>query len=351
MAAVRLDRLASIVNGRVLGDGSVEISDAASIEDAGAGHITFLGSKRSAKLLKSCRASAVILQEADLSGALKDNIKNFIIAGNPHLAFAKAVEALRPEKLPAPGIHPSAFIHPEAVMGKDVSIGACAVVEKGAAVGKRTVIYPGAYIGEGARIGEGAVIHAGVCVREGSIIGNRVVIHCNSVIGSDGFGYALDGSKYYKIPQTGIVRIGDDCEIGACAAIDRATLGETVIGRGTKLDNLVQIAHNVRVGEDTVMAAQTGIAGSTTIGNRVRFGGQSGAVDHINIGAGSMVGAKTAVMGDIAEGSVVSGSPAAPHRDWLRAQALFLKLPDIKKRLDELEKRLAAIAKDHGGDK
>ncbi|MEK7680092.1 MAG: UDP-3-O-(3-hydroxymyristoyl)glucosamine N-acyltransferase, partial [Deltaproteobacteria bacterium] len=232
MAAIRLDRLASIVNGRVLGDGSVEISDAASIEDAGIGHITFLGSKRSARLLKSCRASAVILQEAGLSSALRDGIKNFIIADNPHLAFAKALEVLRPKKLPAPGIHPSAVVHPQAVIGKDSSVGACAVVEKGAAVGDRTVIYPGAYIGEGARIGEGAVIHAGVCVREGCIIGNRVIIHCNSVIGSDGFGYALDGSGYYKIPQTGIVRIEDDCEIGACTAIDRATVGETVIGRG-----------------------------------------------------------------------------------------------------------------------
>ncbi|MBI5238150.1 MAG: UDP-3-O-(3-hydroxymyristoyl)glucosamine N-acyltransferase [Deltaproteobacteria bacterium] len=351
MAVIRLDRLASIVNGRVVGDGSVEISDAASIEHAGAGHITFLGSRRAAKLLKSCRASAVILQEADLSGLLRDGTKNFIIADNPHLAFAKALEVLRPGKLPAPGIHPSAFIHPAAVIGKDASVGACTVVEKNAAVGERTVIYPGAYIGEGARIGEGSVIHAGVCVREGCIVGNRVIIHCNSVIGSDGFGYAKDGSGYYKIPQTGIVRIEDDCEIGACTAIDRATLGETVIGKGTKLDNLVQIAHNVRVGEDTVMAAQTGIAGSTTIGNRVRFGGQSGAIGHINIGDGSTVGAKTAVMGDIAEGSVVSGSPAAPHNGWLRAQALFLRLPELKKRLDELEKRLAAIAAAQGGDK
>ncbi len=349
MAAIRLDRLASIVNGRVVGDGSVEISDAASIEDAGPGRITFLGSRRYARLLKSCRASAVILQEADLSGAQRDGIMNFIVAENQHLAFAKALEALRPNKTPAPGVHPSAFVHPEAAMGKGASVGACAVVERGASVGMGTVVYPGAYIGEGARIGAGSVIHAGVCVREGCIVGDRVVIHCNSVIGSDGFGYARDGSGYRKMPQTGIVRIGDDCEVGACSTIDRATLGETVIGRGTKLDNLVQIAHNVKVGEDTVMAAQTGIAGSTIVGNDVRFGGQSGAIGHITIGDGVMVGAKTAVMGDIAEGSVVSGSPAAPHKAWLRAQALFLKLPEIKKRLDELEKRLAAIEGESGG--
>ncbi|MDO8427458.1 MAG: UDP-3-O-(3-hydroxymyristoyl)glucosamine N-acyltransferase, partial [Deltaproteobacteria bacterium] len=269
--------------------------------------------------------------------------RNFIIVKNPQLAFAKLIDLFRPAKLPVPGIHPKAEVHPGARIGKDASIQAFVVVEDGADIGARSILFPNVYVGRNASVGEGSILYPGVAVREDCIVGSRVIIHCNAVVGSDGFGYARDKKAYHKIPQRGIVRIGDDCEIGACATIDRATLGATVIGRGTKIDNLVQIAHNVLVGEDSIMAAQTGIAGSAKIGNCTQFGGQVGVVGHIEVGDNAMVGAKSGVTNSVPQGAAVSGIPAIPHGEWLRSAAIFGKLPELKKRIAELEKRVKEL--------
>ncbi|HAO92351.1 MAG: UDP-3-O-(3-hydroxymyristoyl)glucosamine N-acyltransferase [Deltaproteobacteria bacterium GWB2_55_19] len=339
-----LDELASLLGGRVAGNGSEVIRSVASIEDAGPGDITFVTDKKYARLLKTTRASAVIARAKDAPVGL-----NLLLVENPVAAFSKAIEIFRPAVPPPPGIDPRAFVHPKARLGKGVSIQPFAYVGEGADIGENAVLYPGVYVGADAVIGEGAILYSGAAIREGCVIGKRAILHCNSVVGSDGFGYSKEGAAYKKIPQRGIARIGDDVEIGASATIDRATVGETVIGRGTKIDNLVQVAHNVKVGEDAVIAAQTGIAGSTRIGSRVQFGGQVGVTGHIEVGSDVMVGAQSGVTNDVAPRSVVSGMPAINHSDWLKAASVFGRLPELKKRLAELEKRVRELeGKDKG---
>ncbi len=329
--------LAELLGGGFSGDGSEVISGVASLADALKGDVTFVSGGRNLKLLSETRASAVIVKDSGFFRKAGSGL-NLILVPNPPLAFAEVIGIFRPAFRPAPGIDPKAAVHPGAVIGEGVSIQAFSVVEEGAEVGGGVILYPGVYVGRGASIGGDTVIYPGAAVMERCVVGSRVIIHCNAVIGSDGFGYARDGDAYRKIPQTGIVRVCDDVEIGACATIDRATLGETVVGRGTKIDNLVQVAHNVRIGEDTVIAAQTGIAGSTIIGSGVQFGGQAGVAGHIKIGDRSVVGAKSGVARDIPAASVFSGFPAIPHGQWLRAQNLYAKLPELKKKIEELEK-------------
>ncbi len=248
-----------------------------------------------------------------------------------------------PPVLPPPGVHPKAEVAEKAILGKDVSVGAFSVIESGAIIGDHAVIFPGVYIGTDALVGEDTVLYSGVSVREGCVIGKRVIIHCNSVIGSDGFGYGFDGARYFKIPQRGIVRIEDDVEIGACVTVDRAALGETIIGRGTKIDNLVQVAHNVKIGEHTVITAQVGIAGSTSVGSYAQLGGQAGLAGHITVGDRVTVAAKSGVTKDISDGRTVSGFPAISHAEWLRAQTVFPRLPEIKKTVQELLERIEAL--------
>lgn len=326
--------------GRVAGNADAVIEDVAAIDAAGPGEITFLADRANAKLLKSTKASAVIVKEGEYE---ETSGLNLVLVKNPQIAFAALLEVFRPGYLPGPGVHPLAAVHAGARLGEGVSIQAFAVVEDGASIGKGAVLFPGVYIGKDAEIGEAAVIYSNVSVREGCKVGARVVIHCNSVIGSDGFGYAWEGGRYFKLPQRGIVRVEDDVEIGACVTVDRAALGETVIGRGSKIDNLVQIAHNVRIGDNAIIVAQAGIAGSTRVGSRVQIGGQVGIVGHIDIGDGVMIGAKSGVSADLPSGGVFSGIPAIPHGEWLRAQSIYAKLPELKKKILELEKRLKAL--------
>ncbi len=332
-----LEELAVLTGGLVIGDGLQMIRGVAPIEEAGPGEITFLSDKRHARFLNSTKASAVILSEEGPAGL------NQLLVKNPIAAFARILGLFRPFELPPPGISPKAEVHPGAKLGSGVSIQPFVVVEGGAKIGDHAILFPGVYVGKNAEVGTESILYPGVAVREECRIGKRVIVHCNSVIGSDGFGYGREGSKYFKIPQRGIVRIEDDVEIGACVTIDRATIGETVIGSGTKIDNLVQIAHNVKVGSDTVMAALTGIAGSARIGDRVQFGGQAGVAGHIEIGDDSMIGGKAGVISSVPKGTVYSGFPAMPHGEWLRAQSVFSKLPDLKKKLDELEKRVKEL--------
>lgn len=341
MADKTLFEIASIVEGRLIGDGSAVITGVASITDAGAGDISFISEKKYLKLLKTTKASAVIVNDesAAASGVA------VIVAKNPQLAFAKLLDVFRPQVLPGPGVHPKAEAHKGALLGVDVSVQAFAVIEEGARVGDRTIIFPSVYIGRNASIGADCILYPGVVVREECKIGDRVIIHSNSIVGSDGFGYTRAGGKYVKLPQRGIVRICDDVEIGACVTIDRAAIGETVVGRGTKIDNLVQVAHNVKIGEDTIIVAQVGIAGSTTVGSRVQLGGQVGLAGHIEVGDDVLVGAQSGVTNDVPSKSIVSGYPVVPHGEWLRSAALFSKLPEFKKRIAELEKRLEELEK------
>lgn len=336
-----LEEIAKKIQGKVLGDGKVLIGGVAGMEEAKKGDITFLSNPRYEKYLRETGASAVIVAEG--TGAIEG--KNLVLVKNPYLAFAALLKELRPPWIPEPGIHPKAEIHRSARIGERVHVGAYAVIEQGAAVGDRAIIYPGVYIGRDVRIGADAILYSNVSVREATYIGRRVIIHCNSVIGSDGFGYARDGSRYAKIPQTGIVRIEDDVEVGACVTIDRATVGQTVIGRGTKIDNLVQIAHNVEVGEDCVIVAQVGISGSTKVGSRVQLAGQAGIAGHIEIADDCIIGAKSGVTKDVKEKGAYTGYPVMPHNEWKKSRAVFSRLPEMRKRIEELEKRLEALEK------
>jgi len=340
-----VSEIAALTGGRIKGDASIIITDVAPLEAAGHGEITFMAGKSSLKALNSTGASAIIAGDDTATAELSLEGRAIILVDNPHLAFAKLISLFRPTPPPYPGVHAGAEICEDVVLGNGVSVGAFVVVEEGAVIEDEVILHASVFIGRHARIGAGSTIHAGAVVREYCEVGKRAIIHCNAVIGSDGFGYAREGGRYFKIPQAGTVRLGDDVEIGACVTIDRATLGETVIGRGTKIDNLVQVAHNVTIGEDVVLAAQTGIAGSTSVGDGSQFGGQVGVGGHIDIGAETLIGAKSGISHNLPGGAPFSGIPAMPHGKWLRAQALYARLPELNKKIKDLEKRLAELEK------
>ena len=322
----------------VRGDGGVDVVRVAGIDEAGTGDITFVSNARYVPRLAKTRASAVIV-----SPEVETEVPS-LLTRNPYLAFARAVEALHPQPRPMPGVHPSAVVDPSAVLGDDVHVAALAVVGPGARVGARTVLHPHVVLYAGAQVGDDCILHAGAQVREGCRIGDRVILQNGAVIGSDGFGFAKDDAgRYEKIPQIGIVVVEDDVEIGALTAVDRAALRETRIGRGTKIDNLVQIGHSVVIGSDTVVAGQVGIAGSTRVGNKVTLAGQVGVAGHLTIGDGVIATAQTGIPNDVAPGSLVSGYPAIENRAWLKSSAVFARLPELHKRLRDLERRVAGL--------
>jgi len=324
---------------RLDGDGEVEIERVAGIEDAGPGDITFLSNSRYAPVLGRTRASAVILGEGAPAAPCA-----MLRTDEPYLAFARAVGLLHPAVAPAPGIHPLAWVAASATIGQNASVGPFAAIDEDATIGDGVVIGPLVAIGRGARIGDGCRIHANVSIREGVVMGARVVVQDGAVIGSDGFGFARrpDGS-YEKIPQPGRVVLEDDVEVGANATIDRPAVGETRIAAGVKIDNLVQIAHGVQVGRDTLLCAQVGIAGSATVGRRVVLAGQVGVAGHLEIGDDVTATAQTGIPNSVEAGSVVSGYPAIPNRDWLKSSAVFRRLPELKKAVADLEARLAQL--------
>jgi UDP-3-O-[3-hydroxymyristoyl] glucosamine N-acyltransferase len=328
---VRLRELAERLGCELLGEGGVEIHGVGSLEDAGPGDLSFLASSRFAARLAATRASAVVVpcdQQTELPRLVSDN---------PYLTFARAVAVLRPCARPTPGIHPSA-------LGAGVHVGALAVVGARVRVGARSVVHPHVVLYDDAVVGEDCLLHSGVQVRESCRLGDRVVVQNGAVIGSDGFGFAKDGAgRYHKFPQVGIVIVEDDVEIGALSAIDRAALGETRIGRGSKLDNLVQVGHSVTIGADTVLCGQVGIAGSSRIGNRVTLAGQVGVAGHLTIGDGAVATAQTGIPSAVKAGALVSGYPAIENRSWLKASAVFPRLPELQKRLRELERRVESL--------
>ncbi len=318
----------------------IELSGLAGLKEALPGQLSFLANLKYAEYLASTKASCVIVPRAAVIEG-----KTLIVSDNPYLTFAKAVtlfyNALRPN--PQPGIHQTAVIDLSAEIDKSASIGALVVIEAGARVGANTVIMPLCYIGQGTSIGDDCLIYPQVSIREGCRIGHRVIMHGGAVVGSDGFGYAKDGEKYFKIPQVGNVILEDDVEIGANTAIDRGALGPTIVRQGTKIDNLVQIAHNVDIGKDGAIAGQSGVAGSTIIGDRVVMAGQVGLVGHIKIGDDVIFGAQSGVTKSTPSKTMVSGYPARPHSEARRREASVAMLPEYIKKINALEKRIAQL--------
>ena len=335
-----LGELARIAGGELEGDGSAVIRGVAAIKEAGPGEITFLANPKYLKELKGTNASAVIAAPGiDVGG------RPAIRAGNPYFAFTKVLKAFHPAKEHPGRVMDGAHVRPEAKLAAGVTVYPGAYVEAGASVGENTVLYPGAFVGEGSSLGRDCTIYPNVVIREGVRVGDRVIIHGGSVLGADGFGYATEGGKHYKIPQVGGVVIEDDVELGANVTVDRGALGDTVVRRGSKIDNLVQIAHNVVVGEDSIIVAQAGVSGSTQLGHHVVLAGQVGIVGHIKIGDGVIVGAKSGVSNNLEAGQMYSGIPALPHRDWLKVQAVLPKLPEMRKLLNELAKKVYGLEK------
>jgi len=335
---VKLRELAEQLGCELLGDGEVELRGVGGLDQAGPGELSFLANPRFAPQLATTRASAVIV------GAGQETSLPRLVADNPYLAFARAVGLLLPVRTPAPGVDPSAQVHPSAVLGAGVHVAALAVVGARARIGARSVLHPHVVVYEDAVVGEDCLLHAGVHVRERCRLGDRVVVQNGAVIGGDGFGFVRDREgRYHKIPQVGVVVIEDDVEIGALSAIDRASLGETRIGHGSKLDNLVQVGHSVSVGADGILCAQVGIAGSSRLGSNVTLAGQVGVADHTTVGDGVIATGQTGLRGVVEPKAIVSGSPSIENRAWLRSTAVFAKLPELQKRLHELEKKLESL--------
>lgn len=338
---MKLSEVAEKTGGRLEGDGNVDICGVAGISEAGEGEISFIANPRYAAEAAVTKASAIIVSE-DWNRTCPVAL---IRAKNPDEAFAKAAALFyTPPPRPAAGIHPSALVAANAEIGENVSIGGLCVIESGAKIGTGTVISPQCYIGRKSVLGEDCWLYPQVSLREEVRIGKRAVVHNGTVIGSDGFGYSVDGQgARTKIPQIGIVEIGDDVEIGANVTIDRARFGKTKIGHGVKIDNLVQIAHNVVIGDHVVIVAQVGIAGSSSIGDRVILAGQSGVAGHLHVGAGAVIGAKAAVIKDVEPGAYVLGAPAMPAAKFKRNQAGMMLLPKLKERVAELADRIRKL--------
>ena len=338
-----LKELAELVKGAIKGDPSVEIEGVAPIESAGKRDIAYIRSRRYLSMLEKSEASAMIVPFDVASDQ-----KNLLCVENPQLAFAKVLALFHPRSYKPTGVDTRSCISASAKLGKDVSIGPFVCIGDQVRVGDRVVIGSGVFVGANTTIGDDCFIHANVSIYEGTSIGNRAILHSGVVVGSDGFGYVRDGDAHFKIPQVGGVTIEDDVEIGANSTVDRATLGQTVIKRGVKIDNLVQVAHNVTIGENSILVAQVGIAGSSRVGRNVVLAGQVGVADHVEIGDNVMVGAQSGVSQDIPPNEFRIGTPAIPHREFLKAVLLFPKLPEIKRILEELQRRLKKLEEKNG---
>ncbi len=330
-----LGEIAALVGGRLAGDAAIEIRGATNIEDARASDITFAVEPH-LKEAGKCAAGAVILP--DTAGVFP---KPAVYVKEPRAAFACLLEAFTPPLDFPLGISDLAYIGAGVQLGVGVTVMPFAVVDAHAVIGDGVILYPHTYVGQYAEIGAESVLYSSVTVRERCRLGRRCVIHSSAVIGADGFGFTTSKEHIHtKVPQVGNVVLEDDVEIGAHVGIDRATTGSTVIGRGTKVDNLVHIGHNCRIGANNLIVAQTGISGSTVVGDNVTFGGQTGTVGHIHIGGNSVYAARSGITNDMPEGVFCAGFPPQSHQEWLRTQAALKKLPELIKRLRELEKKV-----------
>jgi UDP-3-O-[3-hydroxymyristoyl] glucosamine N-acyltransferase len=340
-----LRELADYVHGHVVGNDQLIITAVAGIEDAEQGQITFLANPKYRPKLAQTKASAVIISpDVEIPPGLAA-----IQSPNPYLAFAEVLTLFMQKKHPPVGIHPTCLIGAGSAIGELCAIGAYVIIGNQVTIGARTIIYAGVVIGDNVTIGADTIIYPHVSVLQDVAIGSRVIIHSGTVIGSDGFGFAPAGEQYYKIPQVGTIVIEDDVEIGANVTIDRATLGQTHIHRGVKIDNLVQIAHNVVIGENSIIVAQVGISGSTKVGKHVTLAGQVGLVGHIQIGDYVTIGAQSGVSKSVPDKALFSGYPAVEHTVWKKSQVALRKLPEalktiraLEQKIQELEQRLEA---------
>ncbi|MCH2022533.1 MAG: UDP-3-O-(3-hydroxymyristoyl)glucosamine N-acyltransferase [Saprospiraceae bacterium] len=342
---VKASLICKLLGGKLIGDPDVLINKPAKIEEGEPGAISFLGNMKYESYIYSCKSSVVLVgmdfePKKDIAATLikVEDVYTSLSVLMQH--FSDAKQQLKPKK-----ISPHAFIHEETEIGDGASIDAFAYIARGVRLGKNVTIYPQAYIGEGVEIGDDVIIHSGVKIYNECKLGNRVILYANAVIGSDGFGYApQNDGNYQKIPQLGIVILEDDVEIGANTVIDRATMNATYIEQGAKLDNLIQIAHNVRIGKNTVIASQTGVAGSTNIGENCMIGGQAGFAGHLSIANGTKVQAQSGLAQSVKEeNTALWGSPAIDYRRYFRCAAVFKNLPELQKQVDQLQKEMNRI--------
>lgn len=332
--------IADLVGGEVIGEGSVLIEHIRPIDEAKTGDLTFVANPKYREWLDATEASAILVAPGTEATG-----KTLIVVSDPYLHLGQLLALFYPRETYTAGIAEGVHIGEDAKVSPEATVFPGVTIDRGARVGRNVVLYPGVYVGPEVTIGEGTILYPNVTLYRKSLIGQRVILHAGVVVGSDGFGFARPGWSNDKIPQVGYVQIDDDVEIGANTTIDRGTLGRTWIQRGTKIDNLVQIAHNVVIGENSIIVALTGISGSTKLGKGVILGGQSGLVGHIQLGDHVMVGAQSGVHEDVPEGQVVSGSPHLPHHEWLRVMASLSKLPEMRKTQQQLLKRIEELEK------
>lgn len=336
MPTLTLRELAGAIHARLEGDPDVSVNGVAPLETAGPGDLSFLANPRYEESAATTRAAALIVGES-----FHGNGANLLRVSNPYLAYARAVELILPEGRSQPGADPSAIVDSTAQVAGSASIGPLCVIGAGAIVGERTTVGAGCVVEAGVEIGEECRIFPRVTLHSGTKLGARCIVQSGSVLGSDGFGYATDErGRHHKVPQRGGLAIADDVEIGANVTIDRGSAADTVIGSGTKIDNLVHIAHNVTIGQNAFIVAQVGIAGSTSIGDHAVIAGQAGIIGHVRIGDRARLGAQAGVIGDVPADAEYSGYPARSHREQMRAYALFARLPELFERLKAVESRL-----------
>jgi len=338
LSAVTLEQIAAFAKGARIGAPDLVISGISGILEAGPGDLSFLADAPAAKDVPATRAAALLVPRHIERLACAQ-----IVVAHPALAMAQIVEEFIVPKRPALGLLQPIHRGKEVTIGNGVSVWPFVTLCDRASIGHHTTLYPHVFVGEGSAIGEDCVIHPNVTIREGVTIGNRVIIHAGTVVGSDGFGYVQEGGRHHKIPQVGTVVIEDDVELGANVTVDRATFGMTIIRRGTKVDNLVQIAHNVEIGEHNILVSQVGIAGSSKTGHHVIVGGQAGISDHVTIGDLAMIAARSGLNRDVPAKEVVAGAPAQPRLEWLKSMAIVAKLPELRQQLREIEERLKAL--------
>jgi UDP-3-O-[3-hydroxymyristoyl] glucosamine N-acyltransferase len=335
-----LNEIAVLLGGAVSGDGGVVIERIRGIDEAGPGDLTFVANAKYRKKLETTGAGAILVAPGTVCAG-----KNLLIVGDPYVALGSLLPLFHPEEEEPAGIHPAACIEAGADVSPKAVVYPGVHICRGARIERRAVLYPGVFIGREAVVGEASILYPRVTLYRRCVVGKRVILHAGVVVGSDGFGFARPGRENVKIPQIGTVQIDDDVEIGANTTIDRGTLGRTWIQQGAKIDNLVQIAHNVVIGAYSIVVAQVGISGSAQLGKGVIIGGQAGLVGHIRIGDHAIVAAGSGVHKDIAPGQVVAGTPHRPHREWLKMEACLPKLPEMRETLAALQRRLAAIEK------
>ncbi|MEN6432637.1 MAG: UDP-3-O-(3-hydroxymyristoyl)glucosamine N-acyltransferase [Smithella sp.] len=335
-----LAEIAVFLGGTVVGADNTVIENIRSIEEANEGDITFIANKKYLKKLKLTKASAVLVPPQTAAAG-----RNLIVVADPYVALGKLLTLFYPLEHGGNGVSPDAYIEEGAVVSPEAVVFPRVFIGKGATIGKGSVVYPGVFVGRNVSIGENSILYANVTVYHSCIIGNGVILHSGVVIGADGFGFASPGKSNIKIPQIGFVQIDDDVEIGANTTVDRATLGKTWIQRNVKIDNLVQIAHNVVIGENSVITAQVGISGSTKLGKSVMVGGQSGMVGHIDIGDNVMIAADSKIHKNIKAGEIVGGKPHMPYKEFLQVEACQAKLPEMRATIKDLVKKVDELLK------